>query len=122
MLDSAVATTREVEMICSRRRFLGTAGVAVLATGWPRLLHAQGPRPLTLAHSVSTFVYGQHLVAREKKFFEDEGVSVPSFLVPGGGAKVAQVDIARKLTVAIWHMLTRNESFAPKGAAFRLAA
>jgi transposase len=38
------------------------------------------------------------------------------------GAKVAQIDIARKLTVAIWHMLTRNESFAPKGAAFRLAA
>jgi transposase len=38
------------------------------------------------------------------------------------GAKVAQVDIARKLTVAIWHMLSRNESFAPKGAALRLAA
>jgi transposase len=38
------------------------------------------------------------------------------------GAKVAQVDIARKLTVAIWHMLTRNQSFAPRGAAFRLAA
>ena len=38
------------------------------------------------------------------------------------GAKVAQIDIARKLTVAIWHMLTRNESFAPRGAAFRLAA
>jgi transposase len=38
------------------------------------------------------------------------------------GAKVAQVDIARRLTVAIWHMLTRNESFAPRGAAFRLAA
>ena len=38
------------------------------------------------------------------------------------GAKVAQIDIARKLTVAIWHMLTGNESFAPKGAALRLAA
>jgi transposase len=38
------------------------------------------------------------------------------------GAKVAQVDIARKLTVAIWHMLSRNEPFAPKGAALRLAA
>jgi transposase len=38
------------------------------------------------------------------------------------GAKVAQVDIARKLAVAIWHMLTRNQSFAPRGAAFRLAA
>jgi transposase len=42
------------------------------------------------------------------------------------GAKVAQVDIARKLTEAIWHMLTRHEPFAPTpaagGAAFRLAA
>jgi transposase len=38
------------------------------------------------------------------------------------GAKVAQVDIARRLAHAIWHMLTRNEEFAPRGAAFRLAA
>jgi len=32
------------------------------------------------------------------------------------GAKVAQIDIARRLTEAIWHMLTRNEVFAPAGA------
>ena len=38
------------------------------------------------------------------------------------GAKVAQIDIARRLGHAIWHMLTRNEKFAPRGAAFRLAA
>ncbi len=38
------------------------------------------------------------------------------------GAKVAQIDIARKLCVAIWHMLSRNEKFSPRGAAFRLAA
>src|SRR5512133_1831775 len=38
------------------------------------------------------------------------------------GAKVAQIDVARRLTEAIWHMLTRDEAFAPKGAAFRLAA
>jgi transposase len=41
------------------------------------------------------------------------------------GSKVAQVDIARKLTQAIWHMLTNNEPFeaaAPGGAARRLAA
>ena len=38
------------------------------------------------------------------------------------GAKVAQIDIARRLTHAIWHMLTRNTEFAPRGAAFRLAA
>jgi transposase len=38
------------------------------------------------------------------------------------GPKVAQIDLARKLTEAIWHMLTRNEPFAPAGAPFRLAA
>jgi transposase len=38
------------------------------------------------------------------------------------GAKVAQVDVARRLAHAIWHMLTRNEKFAPRGAALRLAA
>ena len=38
------------------------------------------------------------------------------------GAKVAQIDVARRLARAIWHMLTRNEEFAPRGATFRLAA
>jgi transposase len=38
------------------------------------------------------------------------------------GAKVAQVDVARRLAHAIWHMLTRNEPFAPRGATCRLAA
>ena len=38
------------------------------------------------------------------------------------GAKVAQIDIARRLCHAIWHMLTRGETFAPRGAALRLAA
>jgi transposase len=32
------------------------------------------------------------------------------------GAKVAQVDVARRLAEAIWHMLTRNQPFAPAGA------
>jgi transposase len=38
------------------------------------------------------------------------------------GAKVAQIQLARTLAEAIWHMLTRNQPFAPKGAAFPLAA
>ena len=43
------------------------------------------------------------------------------------GAKVAQIDIARRLTEAVWHMLTNNQPFAPNtpaagGARFRLAA
>jgi transposase len=32
------------------------------------------------------------------------------------GAKVAQVDLARRLAEAIWHMLTRNQPFAPFSA------
>ena len=32
------------------------------------------------------------------------------------GAKVAQIDLARRLTEAIWHMLNRGEAFAPSGA------
>src|SRR3954451_3640205 len=32
------------------------------------------------------------------------------------GAKVAQIDIARRLTEAIWHMLTKSQPFAPAGA------
>ena len=38
------------------------------------------------------------------------------------GAKVARVEIARKLTEAIWHMLTKGEPFAPAGPTKTLAA
>jgi transposase len=38
------------------------------------------------------------------------------------GAKVAQIDLARRLAEAIWHMLGRNQPFAPKGATDPLAA
>jgi transposase len=38
------------------------------------------------------------------------------------GGKVAQLDIARKLSEAIWHMLTNNEPFAPAGAPLPLTA
>jgi transposase len=43
-------------------------------------------------------------------------------LGPQRGSKVAAVDVARKLAEAIWHMLTRNEPFAPVGALPILAA
>jgi len=38
------------------------------------------------------------------------------------GSKIARVVVARKLTEAIWHMLTRKQPFAPAGAAKSLAA
>jgi len=71
----------------TRRRFLRTGALSLAGVAWRRPTAAQALRSVTVSHSVSTFVYGQHLVAKEKKLFEEEGVSVPSFLVPGGGAR-----------------------------------
>jgi NitT/TauT family transport system substrate-binding protein len=92
-----------LRMTLTRRRFLAAtaaAGVGLATAGSPRPARAQG-RTITVSHSVSTFVYGQHLVAREKKFFEAEGVSVPSFIVPGGGAKVVQALAAGQAMFAL---------------------
>jgi transposase len=38
------------------------------------------------------------------------------------GTKIAAIEIARRLSEAIWHMLTTNQPFAPAGAAASLAA
>ena len=77
----------------SRRDFLKTAGLfgGIAAVAWPTQGHGQGLKAITASHSVSTVVYGQHLVAAQKKFFEEEGLKTPDFIVPGGGAKVVQV-------------------------------
>src|SRR5262247_3036276 len=88
-------------MMWTRRRFLTAAGVAAVIDGRRVPALAQGAKPITVSHSVSTFVYGQHLVAKEQKFFEDEGVSVPSFIVPGGGAKVVQAVAAGQAMFAL---------------------
>src|SRR5215470_4531966 len=85
----------------TRRRFLRTGALSLAGVAWRRPTAAQALRPVTVSHSVSTFVYGQHLVAREKKFFEEEGLSVPSFLVPGGGAKVVQALAAGQAMFAL---------------------
>ena len=38
------------------------------------------------------------------------------------GTKIAAIEIARRLTEAIWHMLTKDQPFAPAGATASLAA
>ena len=38
------------------------------------------------------------------------------------GARIARVDLARRLAETIWYMLTTNKPFAPAGAAKPLAA
>ena len=38
------------------------------------------------------------------------------------GSKIAAIEIARRQTEAIWHMLTTSQPFAPAGASDPLAA
>jgi NitT/TauT family transport system substrate-binding protein len=87
----------------TRRDFLATTGLGggVLLAGFPARGRAQGLKTITVSHSVSTFVYGQHLVAAQKKFFEEEGVKTPDFIVPGGGAKVVQALAAGQAMFAL---------------------
>ncbi len=88
----------------TRRELLETAallGGAVAGSPWLGVGRAQGLTPITASHSVSTFVYGQHLVAAQKKFFEEEGVRTPEFVVPGGGAKVVQALAAGQVMFAL---------------------
>ena len=40
----------------------------------------------------------------------------------GRGRKIARVEVARRLTEAIWHMLTRGQQFAPQGPDSSLVA
>ncbi|HEY2995227.1 MAG TPA: ABC transporter substrate-binding protein [Methylomirabilota bacterium] len=91
-------------MRLTRRTFLigtGLASAGAALAGRPARVHAQG-KPITVSHSVSTFVYGQHLVAREKKFFEEEGLSLSGgFNVPGGGARVINAVTAGQATFGL---------------------
>src|SRR3977135_3776154 len=87
-----------------RREVLKVTAVAGgLAVGAARSgpVSAQGLKSISASHSVSTFVYGQHLVAAQKKFFEEEGVKTPDFVVPGGGAKVVQALAAGQVQFAL---------------------
>src|SRR6195256_1665289 len=88
----------------TRREFLKVTAVAgglALGTARSGPVSAQGLKSISASHSVSTFVYGQHLVAAQKKFFEEEGVKTPDFVVPGGGAKVVQALAAGQVQFAL---------------------
>ncbi len=94
----------------SRRDFLKTAGLfgGMAAAGWPALGHGQGLKAITASHSVSTVVYGQHLVAAQEKFFEEEGLKTPDFIVPGGGAKVVQALAAGQVLFAFGYLIIQS--------------
>ncbi len=73
-------------------------------------LSKKGPRYLRWALVEATSHASQHPVYR------DRYLRTKSRLGKQRGPKVAQVDLARRLAEAIWHMLTRNRPFAPAGA------
>jgi len=79
-------------------------------------LTKQGPRYLRWAMLEATMHALRHPA------YADRYQATKRRLGKQRGAKVAQIDIARRLTEAVWHMLTRNQPFAPAGATHRLAA
>ncbi len=89
----------------TRRAFLVGAGAAGASSALLRPARAQAPRSprsITLSHSISTVVYAQHLVAREKRFFEAAGVTPDKgFIAPGAGAKVVQALAAGQAMFAL---------------------
>ena len=60
--------------------------------------------------------------ARKHPAYADRYQRTKTRLGKQRGPKVAQVDLARRLAEAIWHMLTTNQPFAPAGATAPLAA
>jgi transposase len=82
-------------------------------------LSKQGPRYLRWAMLEATMHALRHPAYRERYQRNKQRLGKQR------GARVAQVDLARKLTEAIWHMLTTNEPFDPAaagGATLRLTA
>jgi transposase len=79
-------------------------------------LAKQGPRYLRWALVEAATVACRHPLYRERYQHTKQRLGRQR------GAKVAQVDLARRLGTAIWHMLTRNQPFAPAGATAPMTA
>ncbi|HKI99933.1 MAG TPA: ABC transporter substrate-binding protein [bacterium] len=70
---------------------------------------------ITVSHSVNTSVYAPHMVAEAMGFFADEGLGV-TFVVPGGGARVAQLVAGRQVGYGLGdsaHVLKISERGKP---------
>ena len=92
------------------------------SAGWPLSIHGgcsvakHGPKYLRWAR-VGAAIHAAR-DARHRERYE----RTKHRLGRQRGAKVARIDIARKLAEAIWHILTKNGPFAPAGPATRLVA
>jgi transposase len=111
----------DINRFASPRKLAGYSGLCprVYQSGERDLrgpLSKQGPRYLRWAlveaatHACTHPVYHQRYTQTKTRIGKQRG------------AKVAQVDLARRLAEAIWHMLTREQPFAPAGATDPVAA
>jgi transposase len=73
-------------------------------------LSKQGPKHLRWAMLEATMHALRHPAYRERYQRSKRRLGKQR------GARVAQIDVARKLTEAIWHMLTKSEPFNPTAA------
>jgi len=73
-------------------RGVSAFGAAAVVYGRGRTVHGQGKplRATTLSHSDAGTTYTQHMVADQLGFFKEAGLAI-EFIVPGGGARVAQM-------------------------------
>lgn len=97
--------SKRTERGISRRELLtrsAAAGLGIAVYARTRTVHGQEKKVskfLTVSHSVNTAVYAPHLLAEELGYFGDAGLGV-TFIVPGGGARVAQVLAGRQVGFA----------------------
>lgn len=111
----------EISRFASPTRLCGFTGLCprVHQSGdkhWRGPLAKNGPRYLRWA-----LVEAAQNAARTPPY-RDRYQSIKRRLGEQRGPQVATVDVARKLTEAIWYMLSRNRPFAPAGATYALVA
>jgi transposase len=121
LADTIAAEIGEIERFPSPTKLSGYTGLC------PRVyqsgdsdrrgpLSKQGPRYLRWALIEAT----TH--ARRHSAYRDRYERTKRRLGKQRGPKIAQVDLARRLAEAIWHMLTHNQPFAPAGATAPMTA
>jgi transposase len=111
----------DIERFASPRKLAGYTGLCprVYQSGERDLrgpLSKQGPRYLRWALVEAATHACTHPVYRDRYQHTKARIGKQR------GTQVAQIDLARRLSEAIWHMLSRNQAFAPKGATDPLAA
>ena len=100
-MAAAARTGRSTRRDFMRLAGLGGGAIVLTSGSWGRRARAQALKSITASHSVSTFVYGQHLVAPHNLSFVYAGGRPPDFGVPGGGAMVVQALAAGQVQFAL---------------------